>query len=375
MNVTQASEIVNEVVSQALGETALSVYSAQGIVSLGNLVLSSTQNTEAFTNTLVQRIGRTIISFRAYRNKLSDMVMDDFQFGAIVQKIKINMPEATEDKVWDLPADGQSVDQYIISRPQMTQKFFVTRAPYSFFVTIQEDTLEEAFLSETAMGAFIGAIYGEVQNKLEVSLEALGRLTVANFIAEVSKVKNGNQVINLVTDFNAFHTEQVTSENALTNSEFLRYAVKRIRNIMRMMTEMSTIFNSENVERHTPLEYQRVRLNMDFVSSLETVVEWAAFNDEYVKLAGFTDIAYWQSIDSPNDINLIPASATDNTAVQVKNIIGVIHDRDALGTYKKEDKVRTTPVNARALYYNTFWHEKQLWFNDLSENFVVFTLN
>ena len=36
---------------------------------------------------------------------------------------------------------------------------------------------------------------------------------------------------------------------------------------------------------------------------------------------------------------------------------------------------RNDIINAAGGYTNTFWHEKQLWFNDLSENFVMFTLN
>ena len=61
---------------------------------MGDTVLSSSTNTEAFLNTLAQRIGRTILRFRDYRNKLGDMVLNDFEYGAILQKIKVMMPEA-----------------------------------------------------------------------------------------------------------------------------------------------------------------------------------------------------------------------------------------------------------------------------------------
>jgi hypothetical protein len=50
-------------------------------------------------------------------------------------------------------------------------------------------------------------------------------------------------------------------------------------------------------------------------------------------------------------------------------------DKDALGTYKKEETAATTPLNAAGLYYNTYYHSQQLWFYDPSENLVVFTLN
>jgi hypothetical protein len=59
----------------------------------------------------------------------------------------------------------------------------------------------------------------------------------------------------------------------------------------------------------------------------------------------------------------------------VDDILGLVYDRDACGCYKWDEEVATTPVNAGGLYYNTFYHLQQLWFNDLSENFVIFTLN
>ena len=57
------------------------------------------------------------------------------------------------------------------------------------------------------------------------------------------------------------------------------------------------------------------------------------------------------------------------------SVVAVLGDRDGLGLYNQEMWTQTTPMNAAGGYYNTYWHEKQLWFNDLSEQFLVFTLN
>ena len=78
MNTEQIYTLVNGVNSQAFGQSALTVVDTQGLIALGNVVLSSSTNTEAFLNTLLQRIGRTIMDYRRYRNRLSDMVLDDF---------------------------------------------------------------------------------------------------------------------------------------------------------------------------------------------------------------------------------------------------------------------------------------------------------
>ena len=89
MNTNQIYGILNDVVAQGLGQTALATVNEQNLIALGDAVLSSTTNTEAFLNTLVQRIGRTIIRYRKYENKLRGMILDDMEYGAIVQKIRI----------------------------------------------------------------------------------------------------------------------------------------------------------------------------------------------------------------------------------------------------------------------------------------------
>ena len=43
--------------------------------------------------------------------------------------------------------------------------------------------------------------------------------------------------------------------------------------------------------------------------------------------------------------------------------------------FRDDEEVATTPVNAAGLYYNTYYHARQIWFNSLDENFVFFTLN
>lgn len=369
MNTTQIYTLVNSITSQAMG-AALASYDANGLISLGNAVLSSNTNTEAFLNTLVQRIGRTIFSYRAYKNKLGDMVRDNMEWGAIVQKIKVKMPSAVADQTFNL-TDGQSIDMYVVSKPQVDQKLFVTRAPYSYFVTIQRKTLKEAFTSAEMMGGFITYIFGEVRNKMELTLETLGRAAIANRIAATG----GTRVRNLVTEYNALKSTELTAATAMYDSDFMRYASAQIRLSSKRMTDMSTIFNEQGLERFTPYDKQVIRVVADFEAQLESIVLWQAFRDEYVKLKNFSEVNYWQSQASPMSINMVKVGDESETATEINNIVAVVYDYESLGTYKTDEETSTTPYNARGRYTNTFWFGEQLWFNDLSENFVYFTLN
>ena len=374
MDTNQIYELVNDVAQQTMGESALQVSDTASLVAMGNAVLSSSSNTEAFIDTLVQRIGRTMISYRPYKSQLGLMAVSDMTMGAIMQKIKVKMPSAVEDVTTQL-IDGQSIDQYIVSKPKATQKLFVKRTPYTFYITIQKKWLREAFTSETAMGSFISAIYGEVENALELSQENLARLCMANFMATIST--SANRVINLVTEYNTLKSASLDEDNALLDEGFLRYALGRMNNISKKMKTMSVLYNDGSETRHSPEGDQRFVSLVDFQTALETQVQWAAFHEQYVKKQNGIEVPYWQAAQSPMDIDLIIEGddGEQEESTTLSNIVAFIHDRDALGTYRKEVEVATTPLNARGMYTNQFWHMNDLYFNDISENGVIFTLN
>ena len=371
MTTEQIYTLVNEVNAEAFGSNALSVVDTSSLISLGNTVLSSSTNTEAFLNTLAQRIGRTILRFREYRNKLGDMVLNDFEYGAILQKIKVIMPQAEADDMYNV-TDGQAIDHYIVAKPVVNQKLFVTRTPYQFHITVQRETLKEAFLSEGAMGSFIGVVFGEVRNAIEVSLENLGRVTLATAIAECT----GTRVYDLVTMFNTAYSASYTAADFVATPQCMQFAMKVINNVIDMMQDMSVLFNDGSFETFTPKEDLRCKMLSLFKRSLETTVEFAAFHDQFVRPdIDVQTINYWQSSQPGSQGSINITRPSDQTTVQVDNVVCLLHDRDAMGVYKIDEDVLTTPVNAAGAYYNTYWHEKQLRFIDLSENFVIFTLN
>ena len=370
MTTQQIYTLVNEVNAEAFGTNAITVVDTSSLISLGNSVLSSSTNTEAFLNTLCQRIGRTILRFRDYRNKLSDMVLNDFEYGAILQKIYVYMPKAEEDQSYDL-IDGQSIDHYEIAKPSVDQKLFVTRTPYQFKVTIQDEHLKEAFLSESAMGGFIATVFGQVRNAIECSLENLGRVTLATAIAECAGT---TRMIDLVTLYNSLYSASLDAVTCQNNPDFMRFAMSTINTYIDGIQDMSTLYNDGSLETFTPREDIRVKVISSFMRRLETVVEYAAFHDQFVRPdADITRINYWQSAQDPMDIKITRPS--DKDSVSRGNVVCLIHDRDAMGVYKMDERVATTPLNAAGLYYNTIYHLKDLRFIDRSENFICFTLN
>ena len=373
MDTNQIYELVNSTVAQAIGRSDVTRLDTEGLISVGNTVLSSSANTEAFLNVLAQRIGKTIYKFRDYNNKFKDMVISDMKWGAILQSIKVKMPDAVEDPTYGL-TNGESVDMYTVSKPEVVQKLYVTRTPYMFKITVQRKTLEEAFLSVEAMGSFISLIFGEVRNAIELALENLGRLTLCGAMSEITQ---STQIYRLVTMYNTEYElvgdDALTATTALHSDSFLRYAIGQINHICDMMQDMSTLYNDGTVPTFTNKENLRIRVLSGFKRRLETVTEYAAFHDEYVDVDGaYSTINFWQGEKAPSNVSVKRPSDGENFTEDY--VVACVHDRDAFGIYQIDETVLTSPVNAAAQYYNQFWHEKQARYIDTSYNMCIFTL-
>ena len=373
MDTNQIYELVNTTVAQSIGRNDVTRLDTEGLISVGNIVLSSSSNTEAFLNALAQRIGRTIYRFRDYNNKFKDMVISDMKWGAILQSIKVKMPDAVSDPTYGL-TNGESIDMYTVSKPEVVQKLFVTRTPYMFKITIQRETLREAFLSVEAMGSFIALIFGEVRNAIELALENLGRLTLCGAMSEISQ---STQIYRLVTMYNTEYELEgdaaLTATTCLHSDSFLRYAIGQINHICDMMQDMSVLYNDGSVPTFTNKDNMRVRILSGFKRRLETVTEYAAFHDQFVDVDGaYSTINFWQGEKAPSNVSVKRPSDGENFTEDY--VVACVHDKDAFGIYQIDETVLTSPVNAAAQYYNQFWHEKQSRYIDKSFNMDLFTL-
>ena len=384
METNQIYSLLNSVNQQSEGKIDITVVDTASFVALGDAVLSSSTNTEPFLNSLCQLIYRDVVEGRAYKSPLRSLMKGTAEWGAIVRKVSVDMPELEEEKAVPL-TDGQSVDQYTVKLPKVHQWLFVSRTPYSAFVTIQRVWLKEAFKSEAAMESFIATVFLKIQNRLELSIENLTKMAIANYIG----LSKANQTFNLVSMYNA--EKGLTDTNAIQagisamhNADFMRWAVGIIKEVMSNLSSMSVLYNYEGEERFTPYAEQHLMMLSRFKTQLETTALYGAFNEEYVNIVQKEIVPHWQGkgttpMDFAKQSKIVvkvrvPGSEASSEK-QIENVVAVLFDNEAVGAYRQIEEVATTPLNARGLYTNTFFHEQQLWFNAVDENFVVFTLN
>lgn len=391
LTANQIYTIVNEIASQAMGSSAIAVVDDMGLIALGNTVLGSDATKNNFINALTDRIGRTIVSFRAYNSHFPDFERDSIEWGNILQKLKIAMPMAEKDQSYDL-VDGTSVDQYKINKSKVSQLLFTTETPWQTHITVHLDELEKAFVDSSAMGTFISGMFGEVQNRIELAMENLSMNCVTNYISEIKArgADSEHRVYNLVTLFKEAGGVDYTIEplKALDDEDFLKFTVRTINRISSTMEYMTAgIFNSpQNTSteapsdeqktiytRHTPKSEQRMMLFIDLVNALKTNINSKAFNMQEVAIdLPFKTVPFWQSLTSPASINVKNASNASTESIPA--VMGILYDREAMGTFKKKYTSLTSPINAAGKYYNVFYHMITMYYNDLTENAVVFLL-
>lgn len=386
METVQIYDTLNLVNKQMAGKVDITVTDTQSMVALGDGVLSSKESTEGFINTIFVMMYKDIVEGRAYFSNYRSLIKDSGQYAAYIRKLVVEMPELSEEDAIPL-VDGQAVDQYIVKLPKVKQYVFVNRTPYVCYVTIQRRWLREAFRDERSMDAFIATIFLKIQNKLELAIEGMVKSAVNNYIG----LCKSSQTLDLVTLYNTELGVESGDEGyiepgvtALHNSNFMRFASGVIKEMMSNITGNSVLFNYEGEERFTPYSKQVLMLLSKFQRQLETVALYSAFNEDYLRIVDKKIVPYWQAsgtsamdYDSQSTVNVKTRQPNSDTVMTVskKNVVAVLFDYDALGGYRENEEIATTPLNARGLFTNTFFHEQQMWINATDENFILFTLN
>lgn len=388
MKVTQLHTLVNAVTQEVLGETAVLQEDLSNVVDLGKSIIDS-DNVDNYVKKLVNHIGKVVFVNRLYTGGVPSVLMDSWEYGSILEKISADLPEATINETWALE-DKKDYSPDVFYKPSVSAKFFNSKVTFEIPMSFTEIQVKESFSSKEQLNGFISMLTTSVENAMTVRLDALIMRTINNMTAEtlvaelntaasgdpvvIDSTATGVKAVNLLKLYNETVTTPLTADAALTDPDFIRFATYQISMYSDRMAKISTLFNVEKAERFTPKDLQHVVLLSDFAKASEVFLKSNTDNAEMVALPKHETVPYWQgsgvgySFDDVSTINVKTASKVD---VNVSGILGVIFDRDALGVSNLDRRV-TTNYNPRAEFYTNFYKFDAGYYNDLSENFVVF---
>lgn len=380
MKITQLHELVNAVTLEVLGETGVIKEDLSNVVDIGKSVVD-TDNIDNYVKKLVNHIGKVVFQNRLYSGGVPSVLMDSWEYGSILEKITADLPNATVNETWALE-DGKDYSADVFYKPSVSAKFFNSKVTFEIPMSFTEIQVKESFSSKEQLNGFISMLTTSVENAMTVKLDALIMRTINNMTAETLIDELGtplNKDLSGVKAVNLFKLYQDIKPNAniidiLNDPDFIRFATYQISMYSDRMTKISTLFNVEKAERFTPTDLQHVVLLSDFAKASETFLASQTYNAEKVALPKHETVPYWQGsglgygFDDVSKIHVKTASKVD---VEMTGIIGVIFDRDALGVSNLDRRV-TTNYNPRAEFYTNFYKFDAGYYNDLSENFVVF---
>lgn len=381
MEVKQIYEIVNDSLTETLGKDDLIQEDLTGIVDAGNEIFNANAF-DRFVRSLINHIGKVVFVNRPYSGSAPSVMMDDWRYGSILEKIGSRLPEATENQSWEL-TDGHSYDPNIFHKPDVYVKFFNKMTTFQIERSVQEKSLYQSFSSATQLNAFLSMLLNEVEKGMTVAFDNLIMRTINNMIAETfydfssagTYTGAGNaRCINLLSRYNTQYGAQLTAQQAILNPDFIRYAAYQMALTIDRLTRMSTLFNMGGMERFTPKDYQHVVMLSEFRAAADVFLQSNTFHDEYTKLINAETIPFWQGSGTNfafADTGTIKVKTSENHEVEATGILGAIFDRDALGVNGYNSRV-DTHWNEPAEFTNYWYKRDARYFNDFNENMVVF---
>lgn len=399
MTFKQAATLLNSIQQQATGQAALTATDIHSFISCATTTLAT--GYDPVINAINQVLTRTIFSVRPYSRKFKGLEKTESQWGNHVRKLSIADKAISEDDRYKYPVtynasesdptgNGQSVDQYIIRKPEILQTNFYGANVWEDWYTIFKDQLDSAFTGPDQLASFMGMVSGNMSDKLENIRENVARAALANFIGGVIDENQTGRVIHLLTEYKAatgitFTTaEEVYQPNNF--KPFIQWVYARIAQISDMMTERTELFqtvvNSKHVIRHTPKAMQRAYLYAPARHQMNMMAIANTYHDGILTMPETETVNFWQSAETPDSINMKVArigtdgSVTASTnAIAQEGIFGVIIDTEAVGVANTQSWSNPTPFNARGGYTNIWMHETQRIYNDHTEKGVVMLLD
>lgn len=381
-NVTQLYSIINAVAAQALGSSAISVVDTRTMVALGDTVLASNTDVDLFTGALMDRIGRTIVSVRAWEDPANDpLVKKPFDFGMALQKIYVDLEDAVANNAWEIGKQEYTPSFAPISKPSVSQKVFSRISTWEYDMTIPDTMLRTAFVSEEAMSAFITAIYTAMDNSMALAVRDANNLTRATAIAHTLN-HGGINAINVLAEYNtAFPDATLTYDEAKYNPDFIRFQTRYVLDTMRYMKNMSRSWNNEAFARHTPSDMLVVTTLSAWDSLQKIYLQSDTFHNEMLSLGNrYNTVDFWQGsgtsgydVDDLSSIKIKitdPDDSTKTIDVEQSGIFCVLHDIEAMGTTINNRRV-TTERNNKDEYTDTFSKANIGYFYDGTENIAV----
>lgn len=399
MLVTQVATILNTVIGEVTGTTGIVNEELNNVISVGKDFTNFLDDNSAYDKyigKLINHIGRVKFVDRIYKGQAPTVLMENWEYGSILEKIDMELPDSVENATWKLE-EGATYNQDIFRGPKgVDAKFFNDAVTFEIDMSFTNKQVKQSFSSAQQLNAFFSMIENRIKMRSTMDFDNLIMRTINNFIGLTLVDATGGDFSNIETTsyskaVNLLHLYKTNVPNAnqaltpaqcLQDTDFIKFATLQIMLYSDRLEKASTLFNIAKRVRFTPKEYQKIILLSEFARAADVYLQSSTFHNELSRLPEAERVTYWQgtgtdySFANTSDIHVQVQDLEDLSrdsfmeAAQ-SGILGVIFDREALGVNNQEQRV-TSHYNAKAEFTNNFYKTTARFFNDTKENFIVF---
>lgn len=387
MQYKQIGAIVNEVYSELIGESEQINEDLSNIVEVGKVITSNTtfdDNYENYTKKIIDKVGKTIFHEDSPVEEHLPIYKDSYEYGSILEKIRVEAPDAKEDYTFDL--ENYTPDEiFTFDGAEASEKFYNNSTTFKIKISLPKRQIKSAFTSPSLMSRFISAIENRIRFKMAMYTSSLEYRTECNLIAEKFKAGNTASLVNLFALYvDETGNSSLTVDKALQDGDFLRFCNLKIGMLSKFMAKPSILYGDGGFTNVTTKAQQTMIFLTDFDKALDTYLYSNNRHNEFVKLSGYSTVPYWQSggtdnsFDVRSSINVIPASegkapksSADNRAKIVQDgILGVIQDVRSCAVMCEHDEVES--INVPDARFVNYWYFRDAnYMTDTDENVAV----
>lgn len=321
----------------------------ESIREIGSIIMQYPALQNEFLNSLINRIGRVIITSKMYRNPWAIFKKGILEFGETIEEIFVNIADPNN---YDIDTAEREVFKRKI--PDVRTAFHVLNYQKFYKATIQNKQLQQAFLSWTGItdliarivdSMYTGAYYDEYQ-------------TMKFMLAKA--ILNGHMF--------AKQIPASTAENA-------KAIVRDVKSVSNALEFMNSKYNVSGVTTHTEKNSQVVVLTTEFDATMDVEVLASAFNMSKAEFMGrrilmdsFSnmDFTRLKALLGENEVSEVEENAT-----ALDNIPAILVDEDWFMIFDNLFEF-TEQYNGQGLYWNYWYHVWKTFSFSPFANAVVF---
>lgn len=330
--------ILNNIRANASAEYTARIPEATqtNIATIGQALQTYTLLYNEFCEALVNKIGKTLIEQKMFKNRLSK-----FKQGAIltqqdVEEIFIEMAKAegTYDPQGTNPLGRRNPPDVKVIYHRMNRQDY-------YAVTIGDIDFLRVFRSESTLDSFISGIINSVY-----SADAYDEWTIMKNVLATYKNKTGDAP-------GYFDYEVTAMDKATDKNAFAKEFVKAVRKAVNDLSFPSTLYNAAGAKTWNEPGDLVLLINKDVTVEVDVELLAQAFNQ------------------SQTDMKVVPEIIVMDDFGSLENTYGLLIDKDFFRVFDTLSHMEPQR-NAQGLFTNYFYHHHQILSASMFKNAVRF---